>query len=54
MENEMPATVNFDGFIPYTHECGGAKNFFNEPICKRQNYFLATGEDRFEATGHAK
>ena len=32
-EKEIPAKVHFDGFIPFTHDCGGAKNFFNEPIC---------------------
>jgi altronate hydrolase len=28
-EKEIPATVNFDGFIPYTHECGCAETSFN-------------------------
>ena len=28
-EKEMPASANFDGFIPYTHECGCAETGLN-------------------------
>ncbi len=28
-EKEIPATVNFDGFTPYTHECGWVENGLN-------------------------
>ena len=28
-ERKRPATVNFDGFIPYTHECGCAETGLN-------------------------
>ena len=28
-DKEMPASVNFDGFIPYTHECGCAEDGLN-------------------------
>lgn len=28
-EKEIPATVNFEGFIPYTHECGCAETGLN-------------------------